>query len=219
MSVCDAWCFDDPLKRQAFRIGAIVGADEDVTSGAREPSEEIVASWQMGSDRPTDVVWSSGAEVILISARTQAALTRAGCSGWQAWPITLLGKHGESIDGYSALAVTGRAGPVDYSSARVVWRECPGGWYPYLKGCSFRDDSWDGTDLFMERPEPARGVQTLGIYLSSRAAAALREARTKNLLLERLADRELSARIFHEATVSRWPTELRQQIDAGPGAS
>lgn len=217
-SVCEAWEVTDPVDSRAFRIGAAIGAGSDILVGDQEPSARIEARWQMGNDRPPDMVWSTAGDIVLLSERTQAALTRAGCSGWRAWPVSLIGKDGGLIRGYSALAVTGRAGPADYSSAKVVWRAFPGGRYPYLTGCWFREESWDGSDFFMERPAPGH-VQTQRIYASDRAAAALRGARVKNVGLEKLVDRQVSAMIFSDEVRGRWPAELRQEIERGPDAS
>jgi hypothetical protein len=57
-------------------------------------------------------------------------------------------------------------------------------------------------------------LQTLELYVSDRAAAALRRARTKNVLLERLVDREVSAMVFNDEQKACWPLELRRRIEA-----
>ncbi len=213
-SVCEAWTFGDPLKDQTFRVGDTVGAGGDVLTGDRRPTSAIEARWMMGNDRPPDVVWSGGRYIVLLSRQAQAVLTRAGCSGWHALPARLIGKQDEAIEGFAALVITGRVGPADYSLARVVWREFPGGRYPYLKGCVFTDASWDGSDLFMERPQPGQ-VQPLRIYASARAAAALRNGRIKNVRLERLSEHEAHVATIPEIVKSRWPVELRQQLETG----
>ena len=96
---------------------------------------------------------------------------------------------------------------------KEFWRAFPGGRYPYLKGCWFSEQSWDGSAVFMERPHQGE-VQTCGLYVSDRAAAALRSARITNVALERLTEREVSAMIFGEAARARWPEELRGRIAA-----
>src|SRR4029077_19919126 len=94
---------------------------------------------------------------------------------------------GNWVPGHAGLMVTGRCDPVDLSRSEVVVREYPGGWFPKLRGHFFPPESWDGSDLFMER-EDERGSTTLTLHATARLIRALRRERIKNLLIEHIAE-------------------------------
>jgi hypothetical protein len=58
--------------------------------------------------------------------------------------------EGKQLRGYAGLAITGRAGTIDSSRSKKVWRgpHFEGGpkWQNYL-GMYFTNDQWDGSDF------------------------------------------------------------------------
>lgn len=105
----------------------------------------------------------------------------------------------------------GRGTPSD-----VVWTTCahpmvvsardPAGWFPRFRGRYFDVDSWDGTDLFMERPDE-RGRITLHRYVASRVARALRRENIRQLEIRALADIELHAEGVRIGTPDQMPAD------------
>jgi hypothetical protein len=129
---------------------------------------------------------------MIISARVLQILRGQGFTGWSTYPVSVVDKYGVAIEGYSGLAITGRCDAVDIARSSVVIREYSGGWFPMFRGRFFGLDSWDGSDLFMERADE-RGDYTLFRYATSRVALALKRAQVRQLKITPVAVRLLRA--------------------------
>ncbi len=140
------------LRGRGFRASAESGAIEDphaLLRGEWRPRTAIRFHHQAGK-RVCDVIWTGFVAVVLVSRRFRDVLRREGFTGWSTYPVKVYDHEDNELSGYTGLAVTGRAGAVDHSRSKKVWRRrIKGG--PRLQryvGMFIENDEWDGSDLF-----------------------------------------------------------------------
>jgi hypothetical protein len=149
----------------------------------------------MGRTRPSDVVWTTCGHPLIVSARVIRILKDHGFTGWATYPVEVSDKSGDVIEGYVGLAITGRCDRADITLSSVVLREFPAGWFPSFRGQYFDIDAWDGSDLFMERPDD-RGDFTLHRYATARVARALHREKVRQLSATAVSDVEIPAIVY-----------------------
>jgi hypothetical protein len=101
-----------------------------------------------------DYVGTQWTNIKFLSDRAIDALRTSNATGWVTYPVGLEAKSGSPIMGYHGLIVRGRCGPIDNARSVEVDTIVPGSakrHAPMWKGMYFREDSWDGSDVF--RPE------------------------------------------------------------------
>ena len=152
------------------------------------PTEPVRLDRQMGRYL-NDVVWTGLTGIVLASDRMIALLRDGGFTGWQIYPVLLVGKRGEKLGGYHGLSVTGRAGPIDRDRSLKEWRGPlvpKGSRFQVHCGMLFRNDEWDRSDIFLPR-------KTAFIIVTERLKNALDRLNIRNIRFERLTDVELQA--------------------------
>lgn len=118
-----------------------------------------------------DIVWTEEPSVILIRQSLVDALRHDRLSGWSTYPIRMTSSALPSR--FVGLSVTGRCGPLDYTHG--PWVRRPGEPGRFLKGLSFPEGTWDGSDFVV--PEG-----TLYVLLSERARACITKHDVANSL-------------------------------------
>ena len=170
----------------AFRAGPKDGAIDDpwaLCRGDFRPRTAIEFFHSEGRD-VYDVIWTGFVAVVLVSRRFRDVLERAEFTGWTPYPVKVFDEVGEEIRGYCGLAFTGRSGPVDYSRSQKVWRKPRykgGPKYQEYVGLFFKEDRWDGTDLFL--PE-----NTAHKIITEKVKNALSKLDIPNVGFERLTE-------------------------------
>lgn len=122
-----------------------------LTRGEYVPPAPIVFEYSSGG-KPRDLIGTEFPEIDLVSQRVIDVLRSSGFKGWSTYPVIVLSKSGEHIEGYHGFAVTGRCGPIDDSMSRRVLSApaTPAGrpvWA--LRGLYFDPTTWDGADIFV----------------------------------------------------------------------
>jgi hypothetical protein len=176
----DLFRLSDPVANKPYR-GEIDMTSEEAWSVSRAehiPSNRPIVRWAMGGSTPTDVMWTTLAAPLIISSRVTDVLKTGGFSGWDVFPVTVYDKREIEVPNYFILAIKGRCNPVELSRSEVVLREYPGGWFPEFKGAYFQEESWDRSDLFMERPD-ALGRGTMSRFATGDLVRALRQIRIR----------------------------------------
>jgi hypothetical protein len=179
----------EPGASRAFRANLELSTTDEafaVTRHELQPDEPVTAKWFMGAKLPGDVIWTGFEAPLLISDRVAELLEKLGARGWSTYKIQLLGKRGESINGYSGLSVHGRCGPIDNSKSVETSRQYPVGVFPVWKGLYFDPETWDGSHVFM--PAGRAGW----IFVVDEVKHALEKAKVKNISFKRLDEIERS---------------------------
>lgn len=115
-----------------------------LTHGTRR---RIVFRHHMGA-RKYDVIPGGFVAIRLIHERVASLLEPF--TGWKSFRIELYDREGDRVEGYVGLTVTGRVGPIDWSTAQVLWHQphTPGlPWFQVARGYSLDQATWDGSDL------------------------------------------------------------------------
>jgi hypothetical protein len=173
--------------RRAFRGGLAVGTDTfGLTRAEVHPAHPVPIEWEMGAAEPGGVIWTTHVAPIIISESVVNLLRTEGFTGWSLYPVSVRNKQGQSVPGYSGLAVTGRCGNIDRSMSVQVPRIFPGGVFPVLKGLFFDPASWDGSDFFM--PAKRSGY----VLVVEAVKKTLERAKVRNVKFEPLDQFESS---------------------------
>jgi hypothetical protein len=144
-----AYVLEEGDDGNAFRGRISLDDPRAVTRAERAPTEHAEVRWAMGRGQPSDIIYTTSVEPVLISDRVVDILKANELSGWRTYSIELFGQDGVRIPGYQGLAVHGRCGPIDDSRAVQFQAIYPGGIFPVWRGLFFDPETWDGSDLFM----------------------------------------------------------------------
>jgi hypothetical protein len=163
-----------PTRRGALIVS--MGQDDvdqyELIQGAVRPAEPLVFRRELGW-RPYDVIATTGHSRMLFSSRLIEAMSKAVLTGWSGYPVRVFDHRRKLLPGYHALAIHGRAAPLDDSRMR---REVDR-FIIRTHGLYFRDDFWDGSDFFLSR---------LYICVTQRAFDVLSALKPTNLEFTRL---------------------------------
>ncbi len=132
-----------------------------------------------------DLIGTTWAGLYLISDRARDIFLENRFSGWTHYSIELYDEKGRAISGYCGLSVSGRCGPIDFSSAPTIQKRI-GPTTPltnYYVGLPIGLDQWDGSDFFL----PSGSYH---IIISKAVANAILKNKLKNIELECLAEIE-----------------------------
>jgi hypothetical protein len=153
--------------------------------GDRQIQTPVSLRWRMGRRTPDDFIWTTIAIPFIVSERVIAALEDCKCSGWDTYPIALVGAAGEPIPGYHGLVVRGRCGPLEKHRSVEIRKQYPGGVFPAYRGWYFDERAWDGSDVFMP------GGRVGHVFITQDAKDALSAARISGADFDRadLAER------------------------------
>ena len=144
---------DYSLRGGGLRVGPIDEIEDDVAvlRGEFKPKRPLRFGRRQGK-RVCDVIWTTLVIPVLVSKRFCTVLEREGFTGWSTYLVAVYDGEGRRLRGYKGLSITGRAGPVDDSRSKKVWRP------PYVEGgprirrqvgLFFKNDQWDGSDIFL----------------------------------------------------------------------
>jgi hypothetical protein len=205
----------DPVSDRVFR-GEIQGDVNCIgwIRGDAEPERTVRVGWAMGGACPSDVIWTTSAHPLIVHRRILDLFREEGVTGWRSHPVQVVDKGGEAYKDYEGIGIVGRCDPIDLSRSEVTLRKLPGGWMPLFLGSYFPKESWDGSDVFMERAD-TKGKVTAIIFVTERARQIFAKAKVENVRFERLTEREISTGVFEIGSVThRLPTDFKQRVDA-----
>jgi hypothetical protein len=173
---------EDPVSTKNYRGDIINPIDKPGTLLRNEyKGEQLDIKYMEGSNEPGSLFWNSVAKPFCISQTLVDILQRNNLTGWSTIPTKVLTKSGNhTIDNYFALTVTGRANAIDYLQTDIVFKQFPGGQFPYFKGLYFAPESWDSSDIFMERPD-SDGKSSAFVYVTKKFVDTFKKNKVKNI--------------------------------------
>jgi hypothetical protein len=173
--------------RGALRVRAraeLPADPQQLTRGEAAVVEPIVFDHDQGT-RPHDFVGTTWAALDLVSDRFIDVLRDGRFTGWDTYPVVIVGKDGEEVAAYHGLAITGRCGRVEWEKSERVILPPPvpqgratTGW----RGLYFSPSSWDGSDLFV----PSDG--STYVIVTDAVKAAIEKRRLTNIHFKRLTE-------------------------------
>lgn len=209
----------DPLSKRPMRGSIDVKTDTfGLTRGEVEASGPIQVSWYMRGAMPSDFVWTGNAWALVVHRRVVQLLREKGFTGWGMYVVSVIDKGGDYHPDYEGLVVWGRCGPADLSRSVVVLSQPPseyyvGGRFPQFLGYYFPEDSWDGSDIFMEMPD-ARARKTARVFITERLRLAFEAARVKNVKFERLTEAVVDTSVYETGNAYKLPRDFSARVTA-----
>ena len=138
------------------------------------PLASLRLTWAEGF-RMTDYTGTTATLPVVVSDRFVDVLREVEATGWSTYPIELHDKDSDLIEGYCALAVKGRCGPLLDQRSRIEMRVGPTGKSKAFKvGLYFDSSTWDGNDVFL--PEG-----TSFVFATEKVKSAVEEAGLTNV--------------------------------------
>lgn len=133
-----------------------------------------------------DILDTARAFLFLISDRMKTVLEENNLTGWKCYPIRLLDKQGNKIEGYQGLSVTGRCGPIYVLESAAIYKRVvsEGPICKYYKGWHIGLDEWDGSDFFLPK-------RSYGMIVTAAAAKVIKSNKLTNVHLRNLAEIEV----------------------------
>ena len=207
--------FFDPFLKTVLRADVHLEGDYlAITRGLQKVDQPVIATWAMGGARPSDVIWSTLHDPLLLHEKILNVLEQMGATGWSTYPAVVKDKHGVTYSDYHGLVVTGRCGERDLSASRIELKEFPGGWFPYFTGVYFDESTWDGSDLFMEH-RPDSGGGSAAKFMTEPVVEALQKVRIKNMDFTRLTEISINTDVWDGGGAARLlPPDFRERVHA-----
>lgn len=146
-----------------------------------------------------------GNSILLMHDAVKQVFEENQFSGWGTFPIELIGKDNERIEGYHGLKVTGKCGP---PHSELKWMPTPvGELASNYVGLYFDPEQWDGSDIFS--PEG-----TLFIIVTRRVKEALERKNLKmnTIYFQKLTYFSMTAHSSHRVTVN--PGEAKKILES-----
>ncbi|MDO1512256.1 hypothetical protein Q2T41_06265 [Maribacter confluentis] len=171
-------------------------AEPEISRGENKVSEIVFVKHSMGGKTLYDVIWTTNAFPLIVSDRVIELFKSNGITGWQTYTVKIYSKKNELIDQkYYGLIITGRCGYQDYSQSSIVMDKIGITTEPHAKGFYFKDNYWDGTDLFMCKTDE-NGESTMFRFCSQKVADLIKKEKIKNLSLKKTTDFSLSISLY-----------------------
>ena len=205
----------DPLGTRAFRGKWAASMDDAFAFSRRErvPEAPVPVSWSMGTGTPSDIIWTGMVAPVILHERVLEVFAEAQVTGWCTYDVEVRDKKGQKVEGYYGLAVTGRCGARDLEKSEIILQEYPGGWAPEFKGHFFDPESWDGSDLFMETPDPAEPASSFR-FATEKFVKVLKRAKVSNLRFTPLPEVITPILDYEIGSPHRLPKNLASRVRA-----
>lgn len=202
----------DPFWNKAFRGGWDSEVDAfTLLRGEIHIRNPVVVPWKIGGNQPTDIIRTTMAYPVIISKRIVDLFRQFGISGWKIYEVILIDKSKRLIQGYFGLSITGRCDSIDLSKSTIVLHQYPARKFPCFKGEFFESKSWDGSDLFMQRPDE-KGNTTASIFIDQKVKDLFDREKIRNVKFVRLDEVETDISVYEIGKQYRLPKNYKNQI-------
>jgi hypothetical protein len=208
------YLLEDPLSKRPLRGEIETKVDSfALMRGELTTTESVRISWAMGGQVPSDLIWTTSALPIIVHRRVVGVLRENNFTGWSTYATSVTDKKGRSYPDYEGLVILGRCGGVDLSRSVVVLSEYPAGWFPHFLGRYFPEQSWDGSDIFMERPDSS-GHVSAHVFVTEKVREAFDKAKISNVLFERLTEVDVMTSVYENGCSHLLPPDFSHRVDA-----
>lgn len=209
--------FRDALLNKPFR-GVILNYDfagPEVSRGEKKVIDTVSVKHAMGGKIQYDVVWTTNAFPLIVSERVINLFESNSISGWKSYEVEIYSKKNELIDQkYFGLIITGRCGYQDYSKSSIVMDKIGITMEPHIKGFYFKDDFWDGTDLFMCQPDKNGGTKMYR-FCTEKVVELFKKENVKNVSFQKITDFTLSIPLYEIELTKKQILEIENLKTSG----
>ncbi len=129
--------------------------------------------------------------------RGEKTLNEIVLTGWKTYDVEICSKENELIDQkYYVLIITGRCGFRDYSTSPIIMDTIGITTEPHLSGFYFKDDFWDGSDLFMCNPNEI-GQANMFKFCTEKVVRLMKKEKIINVEWEKTTDFTMSISLYN----------------------
>ncbi|WP_228238082.1 hypothetical protein [Allomuricauda sp. M10] len=185
-------------------------AEPEISRGDKLMAETIPVKHSMGGNILYDIIWTTNAFPLIVSERVIELFKANGITGWNTYNVEIRSKKNELIDQkYFGLIITGRCGYRDYSKSSIVLDKIGIYTEPHVKGFYFKNDYWDGSDLFMCNPDE-NGNSTMHRFCTDKVLDLFNKEKIKNIDFENLNESTLAIALYEVPLNSKQKSEMEK---------
>jgi len=207
---------EDPASKKNYR-GQIVNEFNEFGKLLRADYKvnHLDIKYLEGSGEPSNLFWNMVTDPFCVSQTLLELIRNANISGWTGISTTVLTKSGsKSIDNYFAITVNGRANSIDYLQTDIIFEQLPGGQFPSFKGLFFDPESWDGSDIFMARPNNnSKSKYTAFIYVTKKFVDTLKKNKVSNIRFINFNDYTTDCEIIKSGATELFKREIEEKVE------
>lgn len=184
------YSFYDPIGNRPYRgeINDYELAEGEISRGEKPIQNTVDVYHAMGESNPKDIIWTTNTYPLIVNERIIRILNENDITGWEKYDVRIHNKREELIKGkYYGLIITGRCGFIDYSQGYLMTKKVGFTDSEHIKAPKFKDDFWDGSDLFMRKPNPEGNI-TMHRYCTKKVADIFRQEKIKNIKFEKTVE-------------------------------
>ena len=185
----------DPMAVEPFRLRSRLPADTNtagvdfqlLSRGRSKTLTPIQFDAAQGCEF-ADFLWTQLVTPVCVSEEVIQLLRDNHVTGWSTYPVEVYDQEGYLHSRYHGLAVTGAVCEADYSLSTVVTKPPPtpsGRSFDVYKGLHFKEDEWDGSDMFW-----VAGVRVV----VDRVRMIFEQSKASNVNFTPLTEREIRVR-------------------------
>ncbi|MCF7568940.1 hypothetical protein L3X37_11285 [Sabulilitoribacter arenilitoris] len=183
-------------------------AEPEISRGEKLIIETVSVKHSMGGKTLYDIIWTTNAFPLIISERIVELFNSNGITGWKTYDVEIRSKKNDLIDQkYFGLIITGRCGYRDYAKSSIILDEIGVNIKPHVKGFYFKDDYWDGSDLFMSNPEE-NGNSTMFRFCTDKVVNLFKKEKIKNIEFENLNESTLAIELYNVPLTDKQKSEM-----------
>jgi hypothetical protein len=203
---------EDPGVKKSFR-GQLVGIPYDEAGKLRRGEakmEGLHITYLEGTSEPSNLFWNKVGDPFCLNKQVVDLFNQNQITGWTTTPALVSNRLlNKTIDDYFAVSVNGRVGPINFLKSDIVFKQYPGGKFPHFKGLYFEPESWDGSDIFMTKPDQY-GRITGFMYVTKRFVDVFRKNNITNIRFINFNDYLIDCGMVKIGA----PESLKKEIDA-----
>ncbi len=208
----EIYLLNDSLSNRPFRgeINDFDLAEPEISRGEKGISKIVPVKHSMGGKTLYDFVWTTNAFPIIVSEHVIELFRPKSVTGWQTYDVEIYSKKNELIEmKYFGLVITGRCGNRDYSANSIVMDKIGIKTKPHSKGFYFKDNFWDGSDLFMCNPDE-NGKTNMFRFCTKKVVDLFKKENIKNVLFEKVIDFSMAISLYDIPLTEKQKAEMEK---------
>ena len=183
-------------------------AEPEISRGEKLINETVPVKHSMGGKTLYDIIWTTNAFPLIVSERIIELFKSNGITGWKTYNVEIRSKKNDLVDQkYFGLIITGRCGYRDYTKSSIILDKIGINIKPHIKGFYFKNDYWDGSDLFMSNPEQNRN-STMSRFCTDKVVNLFKKEKIKNIEFEALNESTLAIELYNVPLTDKQKAEM-----------
>jgi hypothetical protein len=203
----------DPFSDKSFR-GMIINRKNDFADLLRSKITvgKLLIQHCSGGKEPNEIFWNVLFDPICVKKKVIEILDSNNLKGWTKIPASVSDKTGNILyEDYFGLSIFGRVNHLDFLQSDVFMKEMPGGLFPYFRGLRFNIESWDISDIFMERVK-YDGRESAQIFVTKRFVDAFKKNKLRNIRFTNFNDYEIPCFDIIQLATGPYKFQLEEKV-------